>query len=219
LSEGLKKGLIDYANNFLQFAKVLSVIIGIALVTVGARMLAITTGNHSTEVTDKISAYYKKTEEKRAALLKEDRTGKRFGTYAQMLQKWIPLSYKSFNGGYGFMEHFGGKTFYLILMSLHVWLLGAILFFTFIKGSVDVKLWATMSFVTALLMIFASSYIYSYNYNYQPQGRYLFPLLPVLGVLFFKLESDIKSPMLAIPIVLLFLMSIHSFMFVGFVNL
>lgn len=55
----------------------------------------------------------------------------------------------------------------------------------------------------------------NWNYDLQVQGRYLFPVLPMMSVFLFKARKAIDKPMFHLISIVLFLTSLYSFVFVG----
>jgi hypothetical protein len=72
-------------------------------------------------------------------------------------------------------------------------------------------------------MVLASSYIYSYKYDFQPQGRYLFPIMPILGFTLYKLKENSGGKFtnqFVFPVsAILFFVGIYSFIFIGLASI
>lgn len=214
--KGIKEGITSYIKSLKSFIKVPALVILVALVTVGARKIAVSVGDHSQTLATETVKHYERIDNKKKDFFKKDRTGQRFGSYSDMMKKWIPTSYESFNGRYGYMRYGNTKGIQSTFLYLHLLLLGFLLYFVAFKSSNEVKFWSVTTLLAVFAMIFASSYIFSYNYNYQPQGRYLFPILPIIGLFLYKLKPHINKYALGIPSILLFMVSIYSFVFVAF---
>lgn len=141
-------------------------------------------------------------------------------------QKGIPLSYlldklrwgerifRSSVGVYGYAAHSGPAKYYLTMKILMV-LFGAvivvlILFLTDNKS----RLLLVWTIGCALLLI-AIVLWRCWVADFQTQGRYLLPILPMVGVMMYKARSVLDKPVLHLLTLVLFLASCYSFIFIG----
>jgi hypothetical protein len=69
-----------------------------------------------------------------------------------------------------------------------------------------------------MLLVFASS-MYSWIVSLQPQGRYLFPVLSAIGFMLYRNKEKFNKAIISVLLLLLFLMSVYSFIFVALKNL
>jgi hypothetical protein len=166
------------------------------------------------ELSPESRQYYEQIEMNNARLMETARSGEaRYGSYLSMMTYWIPMAYKSFNGVYGFMDIYAPERYYTLLMVIHALLLIAI-FWYFITGySLERLSEALLLAGTFAAMLFASTWLYSYQHDYQPQGRHLFPLIPVISVFVSRLNIPYRH--FLIPLILLFALSFYSFVFVA----
>lgn len=151
-------------------------------------------------------------------LLSKGRSGQEiYGSYQVMFRDWMVSSYKSFNGVYGAMKHYGDDFIYMLFFIVHL-----LLFIIFIKYVFNWFNWevcyiAVITISCFIALLFASSYWISYSYDYQPQGRYLFPILPFIGMILNRLQ---KTYNVVIKLVIFLIgLSIISFLFYGVYNL
>ena len=165
-------------------------------------------------------AFVEKAQKSSEALFASNISGQgRFGSYSAMLPNWFPESYRSFNGAYDYMRFFGSNAFFNILMVLHILFLVSLINL-YHKCKYKTSSYYLKHFVMYILvMLFASSYLFSFKYDYQAQGRYLFPILPFLGLFLYKLSRNNESTLVNTLFVVLFAFSVYSFVFVGLVNL
>ncbi len=127
---------------------------------------------------------------------------------------WHNLTFKSFTGLYGNEYTESSPEWYYAavgyLYGLIILILGG---FIFLKRDKQILLLSalTLIFVFGDLLM---SFIFSWTYDFQPQGRYIFPLIPMLMVYFYKIMPimGIKTRLaLGSCAVLLALLAIYSF--------
>lgn len=137
-------------------------------------------------------------------------------TAAEMFTKWQwhKLSFNSLVGVYGYMSLLARSWYYtamLILFStffIYLWLR--------IVASKDSRAILELATVTvgSLLCIFISFYL-SWNYAFQPQGRYLFPIIPMFAVFVYTNRHMLDSVLVNGFLSATFALSAYSFVFVG----
>ncbi|NOT83591.1 MAG: hypothetical protein HOP02_02180 [Methylococcaceae bacterium] len=128
--------------------------------------------------------------------------------------EWQVLTFKSFAGTYGNQvaeyspEWYYSFVTYLYSLIALIWLVT-----TFSYG--DRKAWV----LTAITILFVMGdllmgFLYSWTYDFQPQGRYIFPLIPMLMVYIFKMAplwGDKVKALLLSSALLLFVLGLFSF--------
>lgn len=70
-------------------------------------------------------------------------------------------------------------------------------------------------FVLFLLLVFLQSLMYSWTYGFQPQGRYLFALIPMLAVIMAMREPRLSSHLVFMILSVVYLVSASGFWFYG----
>jgi hypothetical protein len=55
--------------------------------------------------------------------------------------------------------------------------------------------------------------------SFQPQGRYLLPALPMLGILYYHVRQHVLSNLVEYLCIFLFLLATYSFIFTGLANM
>jgi hypothetical protein len=66
-------------------------------------------------------------------------------------------------------------------------------------------------FVTCSLLIIGMSFLHAWTKDFQAQGRYLFPLVPMLGLFLFAVQRFLNRFFLNCCVLTLFGLSIYSF--------
>lgn len=97
---------------------------------------------------------------------------------------WHGLTFKSFTGLYGGIQRvFSAEWYYDSVITLYFFILSVLLFdlFKHPKKSKTYLFIITLAFTTLSIIM---GFLFSWLYDYQPQGRYIFPLIPILMVYF-----------------------------------
>ncbi len=128
--------------------------------------------------------------------------------------RWRAESFMSFVGLYGWMSILGPPGYYSIMRYLYL-AFGAAVFFGYLRNATrgDVVL-ALLCFGLCGVALAASVY-YSWAVCFQPQGRYLFPILPILAVLGLRKPEALRAPLPIVTGALIFVGSVYSFVFVA----
>jgi hypothetical protein len=198
-------------------------IIGLALLVMGGRELTIER-QKETPLSIETAQYYNQSKVNFENHIASGISGKaRFGSYQKMLIPWMLTSGRSFISSYGYMKYWGSNLFYKVNYILFALMIAGFIVFIFKNYRLETTLWAIVCLMFILAMIFASSYLYSYRYDYQAQGKYLFPILPIIGFLIYKVQLNsgerfIKSVVLPLSAILFFL-GIYSFICIGLASI
>lgn len=102
---------------------------------------------------------------------------------------FLEISYKSFCGGYGYMQYFGGDVYYCIMGSFYLLLL--ILLLINVRKLQD-RIERVEYFIVSAIMFLSVflSICHSWINDFQAQGRYLLPMLISFGYLFSKVKNE-----------------------------
>jgi hypothetical protein len=115
-----------------------------------------------------------------------------------MTLDWVGLSFRSFCGLYGWMSVVAVPWFYRAFAGLYVALLAILIIPVVIGGSR--RAWTLLIAVTVCAALVLSQSIYrSWVYDFQGQGRYLFPILPMLFFYWRQCEvAALRTPALVV---------------------
>lgn len=182
-----------------QFIKKVSFIMGIAIIIVGIRYaydVSINGFNKMEQqiaLAEKISAPSFKPS---IAASEQSFRGLRLyekGTTAAELFKekwdWHTLTFKSFVGLYGGEEGlFSAEWYYDTIKIIYFFILCVLLFdlFKHPEKTKSYLLIITLAFITLSIVM---GFLFSWLYDFQPQGRYIFPLIPIIMVYFHSAEK------------------------------
>ncbi|MDY6994371.1 MAG: hypothetical protein SVR94_17445, partial [Pseudomonadota bacterium] len=129
-------------------------------------------------------------------------------------RQWHIISFASFVGLYGIMSIISPRDYYILMGILYAGFLSFLaLSVLFSKKLKAISLMIiSLSFVG--LMIFISSY-HSWTCDFQPQGRYWFPVMAILGLLIYQTQAYLNNILAHFFIISLFSLSAYSFIFVA----
>lgn len=127
---------------------------------------------------------------------------------------WVGLSFRSFCGLYGWMSFAADEWMYAVFAVLYATLLAMLVVPVAARGPRRAQLLLLGVLVFAGLVLGQSVYR-SWVYNFQGQGRYLFPILPMLFFYWRTCEpASLRVPSLVV-IALLGMHSLMSFVLIG----
>jgi hypothetical protein len=127
---------------------------------------------------------------------------------------WHISSLTSFFGVYGWMKIIAPEPYYQWIVFLFCLLMSYVIIQSGLAFQMNniFFLMGSLSFIC--LMVFVSLY-YSWIHAFQPQGRYLFPILGMLSVLFYESREYLNRHVLGFLILMMFAASFWSFVFIG----
>src|SRR5688572_23017044 len=132
-------------------------------------------------------------------------------------RSWLAESFQSFCGVYRWMA-LKGSDYYYAAMGLLYAILLTLLFLRIARMGWRDAAFVAATFGLALMVVLGSVYS-SWTADYQPQGRYLFPILPMIAFLFHRYRESLRSPAFYLLFGGLFACSIYSFVFTGLKNI
>ena len=132
--------------------------------------------------------------------------------------RYLPILFRSATSGYGYMEMFAQKGYYCFMLLLLAAFVGIGALFSFNKSSLDLKLLTLVLFACTILIITAAAWK-SWTSVFQPQGRYIFPILPMIGIWYQGLRETIPVNLFNFVVGLLFFASAYSFIWIGLLSI
>ena len=134
-----------------------------------------------------------------------------FGRY-----NWFGHTFVSGFGHYGYFTVAGPARYY----SLIKWAAGVFLIFifvtVFIRGTPETRVISVAVLLLGAALIGASLHR-SWTVDFQAQGRYLFPILPMVGLLLAKSGRLFTNGLFTLQLCYLYALSIYSFIFIALV--
>lgn len=126
---------------------------------------------------------------------------------------WHKMSFKSFVGFYGYYAEYSPKWYYSYVLTLYIILFLVMLRHVVFKASWQYKLFSFLSF-TAVCGGLLMGMLFCWLYDFQPQGRYVFPTIPILLVYFwtmFPFWNRHEKAIILTSVLVLTLLSFYSF--------
>lgn len=112
------KSIINMSSSMIDKYKTAGVIL---LLGLGVVLLSEIPSLPTLQVSPESKSFLQQAELNKNALFASGISGEsRFGSYVTMLENWIPSSFNSFNGGYGYMRYFASSTYYLVLFAFQL---------------------------------------------------------------------------------------------------
>ncbi len=129
-------------------------------------------------------------------------------------EKWGGKTFVSAFGAYGFTQYLGGKTYYDLVTWTGIALILVMLASLLLRGPPSSWFLFGITGGCAVLLIAASLYN-SWTVSFQAQGRYMAPILPMLGVLYYHSRPWLIQRLFNPLLFALFGISVWSFVFIG----
>lgn len=131
---------------------------------------------------------------------------------------WHTATFLSFVGFYGYMNIEGPVWYYrsilLIFLLFGCYVATMVLIGRDKRIAVQFLITALFAFLTVL-----TSFFLSWNYAYQPQGRYLFPAIPMVAVFTYSNRGLLHYTVCNGFVLVTFLLSVYSFAFVALMRI
>lgn len=135
-----------------------------------------------------------------------------------VVDRWFERSYQSAFGIYGYFTATADDTYYDLVRPLAtgflLFLMVAVLFRGGLSGNLLLFLFCGCSGA-----VIAASLYHSWTADFQPQGRYLFPIIPALSIVLYHSRNLMQDALFRMCLVGMFLLSTYSFLFVGMMQL
>jgi uncharacterized membrane protein len=131
-----------------------------------------------------------------------------------LIDRWCEKSFRSAFGQFGYMSISGSDQYYQLVRWSGVLLLLYVLCSVCLKGGWNGIATSGAVLACAAALIGASLY-HSWVDDFQTQGRYLFPILSMLGLLCAWNEKAIPKQLLTLGTVAMYCLGVYFFIFVG----
>jgi len=126
---------------------------------------------------------------------------------------WHKMTFKSFVGFYGYYAEYSPRWYYAYVAAIYVIILLLIIFQTITRLSWPYR-WFTLLSLIAVSGGIWMGMLFSWLYDFQPQGRYIFPIIPIILVYLYQSTRfwthTAKSILLSLTLILIIL-SFYSF--------
>lgn len=127
---------------------------------------------------------------------------------------WPLKTFNSAFGVYGYFNLSGNHMYYFLVKWSALLLLGYVLAVSFIQGGVESRLIGAAVILLSFALI-GASLNHSWVADFQPQGRYLFPIASMFGVLCGVNRENLSERWAGLLTFWMFLLSVYSFIVIG----
>jgi len=141
-------------------------------------------------------------------------------TLAQIIHKdrWFEKTFRSAFGVYGYSTISAGFVYYDLVRWTSLAFLAMVLVSLFVRGGIYVNL-QTLAAVGLSAALISVALYHSWAKDFQPQGRYLIPILPMLGVLCAQGKEYLNVKIMTFFTMCMFLLSSYSFICLGLLEI
>jgi hypothetical protein len=130
------------------------------------------------------------------------------------VDRWAEISFRSGFGVFGYFTISAPFIYYDLVRWSGLWLLSFFFLSVFLRGGIGGSTVA-MAVLGLSLALIGVSFYHSWTVDFQPQGRYLLPIIPMLGIAYGMNSEAVYRPVLSISVVVMFLLSLYAFIFQG----
>ncbi len=134
------------------------------------------------------------------------------------IDRWFEKTFRSAFGVYGYLNVSASNVYYDVVRwastSFLVFLALSIIFRGGIQGNLVLLL-----FLSCSGGLIATSLYHSWTQDFQPQGRYIFPVIPMLGIVAWHTYRFMPASISRLFLVTMFMLSVYSFVYVGLLHL
>jgi hypothetical protein len=129
-------------------------------------------------------------------------------------ERWLGKTFLSAFGSFGFTQYFPSGAFYDQVRNLGLLAVGLLLGSVLVYGTPRASGLFIIVLVCSTLLLGMLLWR-SWTVSFQAQGRYLAPVLPMAGILYYHVKDTVNSKLFLSLIFALFLMGFYAFVFVG----
>ncbi len=132
--------------------------------------------------------------------------------------RWFAKSFRSAFGVYSYFSISASTFYYTAVRWVGITFLLYGTLFVLIRGGIAGNVLLAYWLCCSAALIGASLY-HSWTADFQAQGRYLFPVIPMLGVVMYHIRSCLPSPGFRLLTLSMFTLSVYSFIFVALLHI
>ncbi|MBB5346586.1 hypothetical protein JWG42_01800 [Desulfoprunum benzoelyticum] len=132
--------------------------------------------------------------------------------------RWFEKTFRSAFGVYGYSTISAGFVYYDLVRWTGLTFLALVLVSLLVRAGIYVNL-QTLAAVGLAAALIAVALYHSWTKDFQPQGRYLIPILPMLGVLCVQGKEYLSARIMTFFTLCMFLLSSYSFVCLGLLEI
>lgn len=129
-------------------------------------------------------------------------------------EKWFAKTFNSAFGVYGYSTISAPEQFYDLVRYLSIFAVAYLVLMLTVRGNHEERIYLSLVVILSVALIGASLH-HSWTKDFQPQGRYLFPILPLIGVLLARNQAIFQCKTFHLLIAHFLALAFYSFIFVG----
>lgn len=133
-------------------------------------------------------------------------------------ERWFERSFQTGFGVFGYSSINGPRIYYDLVRWTGVSLLFFVFGSIFWRGGL-IGSGLALSVLGLSMMLIGVSLYHSWTADFQAQGRYLFPIFPMLGILYPSTHKAVNNSILSFGIFLMYLLGVYSFIFQGLMHI
>ena len=138
--------------------------------------------------------------------------------YLVETKRFFEQTFRSSFGVYGYFTVSGPFRYYDMVRWTSLALLSVFLCLIFYHSWRE-NGFIAISFLFFSLLLIAISLYHSWTMDFQAQGRYLFPIASMLGIVYAGSQKYLKGPLFTSLFTVMFLLSAYSFIFVAILRI
>lgn len=132
--------------------------------------------------------------------------------------RWFERSFQTSFGVFGYFTINSPKIYYNLVRWSGVALLTFVLGSVFLRGGLIGSGLSVLAVGLSIALVGVSLY-HSWTLDMQPQGRYLFPIIPMLGILYAWNNSVVNRRFLILGVSCMYLLGVYCFVFGGLLRI
>ncbi|PID41319.1 MAG: hypothetical protein CR981_03680 [Proteobacteria bacterium] len=132
-------------------------------------------------------------------------------------QNWFEKTLYSAFGVYGYTNIIASDGYYRIVSRAAALFMVVVCLLVLLRGGLVDSLFLVGAVGLSVALVGVSLY-HSWTMDFQPQGRYLFPILPMFAIVLGRGRAYMNSPLAIIGMSQLFLLALYSFIFIALVG-
>jgi len=126
---------------------------------------------------------------------------------------WHKMTFKSFSGFYGYYAEYSPRWYYMYVLIVYIMLFLVAMRHTILVAEWRYQLFSVLTGIALAGGVFMGM-LFSWLYDFQPQGRYIFPIIPIILVYFWVMGQFWTRSERAVVLasaLLLIVLSVYSF--------
>lgn len=132
--------------------------------------------------------------------------------------KWFQKNFVTGFGVYGYFTIAAPKTFYNLVKWAAIFLLFYIYLVLFVRGGLENSAIGILAAVLSIALI-AVSLHHSWTRDFQAQGRYLFPIVPIFGIVLGRARHLFNTRLFTLGVTQMYALALYSFIFIAILSI